>query len=393
MFSPLTHRFGFNGRLAILLPAADSMTDLTATLMVPSAFPQLEADWLGLEQRAERSFFQSWVWASTLIEVMGDGIYIIRVTRNDEVVALGILGAINETRHHFFRFRQLRLNEIGHGSDDVVQPEYNNLLVARDDETAAWRAVFSLLDTPDAPKWDEVILSNTTGELDQIMSPYGWQRYRRTQSGSGYVDLAALRVAGIDDADGYISTLGKSTKGQVRRAFKLYRTRGELTLRRAATVDDAHTAFGELSRLHTDKWHARNRTGLRDMPLHMQFHQRLLERATMSGVVELLTVSVDDEPFAYIHNFVYRGAVLFNVAGYVPNNDNRLKPGLVAHVLAIEEHLRSGAKRYDFLAGDDRYKQNLGQAGPDFVGFAVQRARPGIVVEEFLRRAKSRMQR
>ena len=42
-------------------------------------------------------------------------------------------------------------------------------------------------------------------------------------------------------------------------------------------------------------------------------------------------------------------------SGFLYESDSQLKPGLVSHMLAIDHNLDSGARTYDFLAGDQRF--------------------------------------
>ena len=92
-----------------------------------------------------------------------------------------------------------------------------------------------------------------------------------------------------------------------------------------------------------------------------------------------------------MYNLVLRGHVLAFVTGFLYEEDKRLKPGLVCHTLAIERHLREGASVYDFLAGETRYKSNLGIPGPDFVYLLIQRPTAVTRAERLLRRGWERM--
>lgn len=369
------------------------MTPMTASLSRPQAVADLEHQWRALEDQNDCSFFQSWAWASALIDIVGDEIWIVQVKSGDRLTGLGVLCPIMETRHRIMKVRQLRLNEIGRHTDDLVQPEFNTLLAAPADMNEAYQALFERLEADDAPQWDELIFSNTVDQLDQSLPKIGWRIHRRTQAGSGFVDLGVLRDQGVSDGASYIQTLGKNTKSQIKRSIRLYEEIGPLKLERARSVDQAQEFFYALSVLHTDKWNQRGGRGLLDGPTQMAFQNKLIERSLDAGHVEVLKVSAGDTAIAYLHNFLYRGAVLFNVAGFTESKDNKLKPGLVAHMMAIEVHLQSGADRYDFLAGDDRYKQNLGQAGPEFVGFAIQRDAVHLRIEHAFRMLKHRLGR
>ena len=67
--------------------------------------------------------------------------------------------------------------------------------------------------------------------------------------------------------------------------------------------------------------------------------------------------------------------------------DPKLKPGLVSHYLCIEHHLREGARIYDFMAGDARYKASLGEPGPEMLHLVIQRPTVTLQTELVLRQA------
>jgi CelD/BcsL family acetyltransferase involved in cellulose biosynthesis len=75
-------------------------------------------------------------------------------------------------------------------------------------------------------------------------------------------------------------------------------------------------------------------------------------------------------------------------SGFNYEEDNRLKPGLVSHRVAIEHCLAAGDAVYDFLAGDDRYKRSLGTHGGRLFWLTLQERRLSFSLERRLRAAK-----
>ena len=75
-------------------------------------------------------------------------------------------------------------------------------------------------------------------------------------------------------------------------------------------------------------------------------------------------------------------------SGLAYEADARLKPGLVAHCLAIDIHLAEGAKIYDFMAGEARYKASLGEPGPEMYHLLLQRPTWALCLEFGLRNLK-----
>jgi CelD/BcsL family acetyltransferase involved in cellulose biosynthesis len=96
-----------------------------------------------------------------------------------------------------------------------------------------------------------------------------------------------------------------------------------------------------------------------------------------------------------LYNFVYRSTVSFYQSAFVYEDDNRLKPGYVAHALAIEAALRDGFDTYDFLAADNpsgsRYKQSMSTRTGRLAWAVLRRKTIPLMVVDGLRKARARL--
>ena len=373
------------------------MMPLDAQLQVLSDFSALEADWRDLEARADRTFFLSWTWIGTWLETFTTSPWIVRVCDSSgRVIGLGVFCEASEARKKIIRAKQLRLHETGDPEQDVITIEYNSLLAERGMEQAVWFAALKALNGPSAPKWDEIIIGGATDAQAALFSQLGLTVHRRAEATSAYVDLAGLREQGVEDAEGYVATLGKSTRSQIRRSMKLYRKRGELELDVAGSLAEARDFLTELSPHHEAKWNAIGRRGATQKEEYMRFHTRMIERAFAANSptgVEFLRARAGDHAFGWLYNFVDRGNVMFYLSGLVFEEDNKLKPGLVTHALAIERHLQAGMDAYDFMGGENRYKTSMGQKGPNIVAYALQRNTLPMMLERAARGLKSTLGR
>ncbi|MDX1980241.1 MAG: GNAT family N-acetyltransferase, partial [Bryobacteraceae bacterium] len=69
--------------------------------------------------------------------------------------------------------------------------------------------------------------------------------------------------------------------------------------------------------------------------------------------------------------------------------DNKLKPGMVAHYLAIQECLKDPAIReYDFLAGQQRYKKSMATGERPLDWVSLMRGTPTVRLFQLLRRLR-----
>jgi CelD/BcsL family acetyltransferase involved in cellulose biosynthesis len=92
----------------------------------------------------------------------------------------------------------------------------------------------------------------------------------------------------------------------------------------------------------------------------------------------LLRAEAGNTVLGYLYLFCYRGRVSAYQAAYPSPPDNRHRPGLVMHQLAIKRALEQGQAIYDFLAGEARYKRSLGRAAEALVWLRLQK--PGIAL-------------
>jgi len=371
------------------------MIPLHAKLKPLAEVSSLESVWQDLESRSERAFFLSWTWIGSWLETFAEHPLLVEVTDpHGRIIGLGLFSEARETRKKIIRAKQLRLHETGDPDQDVITIEYNTLLAERGMEEAVWFAAIKALTGPDAPHWDELIIGGATDANEPLFAQLGFHLHRRAEATSAYVDLAALRAQGVTDAEGYVATLGKSTRSQIRRSLKLYRARGDLALDVAGSLDEAREFLAELGVHHEAKWNAAGQLGATQKSDYMRFHARMMERAygpNSDNSVEFLRARAGDHSFGWLYNFVDRGNVLFYLSGFAFEDDNKLKPGLVTHTLAIEYHLRAGMNAYDFMGGDNRYKMNMGQPGPGVVAYALQRNTLPMMIEGAARGLKTRL--
>jgi CelD/BcsL family acetyltransferase involved in cellulose biosynthesis len=88
----------------------------------------------------------------------------------------------------------------------------------------------------------------------------------------------------------------------------------------------------------------------------------------------------------YLYNFHYAGRVYNYQSGFSYGDDNRHRPGLIAHAMAIAQAQSRGMGVYDFLAGDAHYKARLGAQMSVMAWCRAQRDRPLLRAERAARR-------
>ena len=106
------------------------------------------------------------------------------------------------------------------------------------------------------------------------------------------------------------------------------------------------------------------------------------------GAVRISRTMAGDQTIGVLYNFVHDGHVLNYQGGFLYERDGRLKPGLISHVLSIEDSIVRGERGYDFLAGPAGHKSRLANAEHAMKWIAIGRDSPERRIEAKLRRAK-----
>jgi len=345
---------------------------------------RLEPVWRELEARAEPSFFLSWAWIGTVVATKAPPQSLLTVRRAGRVVGLALLGRRKGRRFDRLRTPSLHLNETGDPVRDAVMCEYNGVLAEAGAEAEVVAAALAALVGLD---WRELYLSGIAPELAELCRRRGLGlRILRAH-------LAPLADFATMAAGDPLESLSRNSRQQIRRSLKLYAMRGEPVLERAADAAEALAWFDDLAAAHTVAWRRRGRPGAFADPGFVAFHRRLIDASFADGIVDLLRVRAGSSEIGHLYNFRYRGWGYSYQSGFAFEEDDRYKPGLVCHLLALRHYRAEGMAGYRFLAGDSRYKNSLATGKDELLWLAVHRADPLHRLEDLARRLRERMGR
>jgi CelD/BcsL family acetyltransferase involved in cellulose biosynthesis len=328
--------------------------------------------WRALEPESGPSFFQSWGWIGCWLHHLGPDRQPLAAiaTHDGRVIGLGVFVA-GRRPPRALGARRLRLHESGEPELDSLCIEHNGLLAARGRAPAVWMAILQALQG--APGWDELMLGGLercTAELCMAAADARDLRVVvRQRRASAHLDLEQLRRSGRTLAD----VLSRNARQQLARARRRYEASGPLRLQAARSADEALAMLARLKVWHQRTWQRRGRPGCFAAPAFEAFHRDLIRSRFRHGEILLLCASAGDRPFGYLYNFARSGRVYAYQNGLDYAADGRFKPGLVSHVLAIEQALRDGFAVYDFLAGENRLKARLASDRDEMVWLAVRR--------------------
>jgi len=175
----------------------------------------------------------------------------------------------------------------------------------------------------------------------------------------------------------YVSTLEPSFRPLLTRYPKRLQSRYRVRFVRCECVEDLRVHLETLFSLHQMRWTGRGEPGAFANPDRRDFYLAMAAAFLQRGWLEFWLLELDSEIVGAQFCFRYNDTVSLLQEGFHPKYaGEKIGYALRAHVL--EEMIRSGAKRYDFLGGDDPYKTKFGAhqenylnltfAGPSRIG-------------------------
>ncbi len=334
------------------------------------ALAVLEERWRAVEEEASLCFFNRWSWIGSWLRATGARPELLAVRDGSGAeVALALFGLAREARL-LGRVTTLRLNEAGDAAADRAFVEYNAPLCRAGQEAAATRAIAAALMA--RRDWRALRLSGVEPSAPLLAALTVRRRVLVDRSPSYRVDLARVRDAGGD----YLSLLSANMRAQIRRSAKDYP--GKVTV--TSPPDDA-TERAWLADMRTLNA-GRHEDNAWEEPLFRAFVAELVARPG----VDLIRVAAGDMLLGYLLNFRSGGRAMNYQSAFAPPLNAKSKPGLMAHVAAVQHYAGAGLTQYSLLAGKDRYKESLSTGAETLEWWSLERFSPALEAEYWLRR-------
>jgi CelD/BcsL family acetyltransferase involved in cellulose biosynthesis len=185
----------------------------------------------------------------------------------------------------------------------------------------------------------------------------------------------------------YLKSVSKNTRNQIKRSAKLYRGSENITITRAASSEQAKEFFTAAGEFHKLRW-ANQNSGFKNQDF-VNFHHQFIENTFNSGCIDIIRVHVKEKTICYLYNLIYKETIYFYLSGIEYSNDNRYKPGLLSHSLAIAYYASLGLKKYDFMGGEGRYKNSLSNKKSSMIISNFRRKTLPFLTSHYLRQVKS----
>jgi CelD/BcsL family acetyltransferase involved in cellulose biosynthesis len=225
--------------------------------------------------------------------------------------------------------------------------------------------------------WDVVDLRRLRGEDPVLAALDGAFRKEATVDGwtveREQEDVCPVVTVRGDTWDGYLATLDKKDRHEIRRKLRRATTIGDLSIEivppNPEAIDDfvrLHTLrFGERGLFPDNEGGARSRRFINRLaqlelaePNDGQLH---VARVRCGHKLIFTAVAFDDGQTCYLYN-----------AGMDPDA-SLASPGVTGFALYIRDRIEVGRRRFDFLRGDEKYKYEWGAVDEPIYRLLVQR--------------------
>jgi CelD/BcsL family acetyltransferase involved in cellulose biosynthesis len=336
----------------------------------------LRQNWTALEQLCCPSFFLTWRWIGTWLATAATAPLLVTCRRDGRIVALGLLQR-HQRKCGPATARQICLHETGDPVLDGPMIEHNGFLVAPEEREASAAILRQL--QKDVAGWDELVLGGVPPDTA-----------RQAQTARLIVCVDRESPSFVARPDGaWLEGRSKGLKAQLRQSRSFAEQTGPVTLVVAQGTTENLAFFEQMVVLHGAYWHSRNKPGAFATEHSRAFHRHLIAAAETGGKVWLLRLDAGGQVLGYLYNFEAYGRVYAYQSGFAYGSDNRHRPGLLAHTLAIEHAAARGVTAYDFLAGESPYKARLGDKSETLLWLrAGRRGRPLLALERAARALK-----
>jgi hypothetical protein len=274
------------------------------------------------------------------------------IKKGGEAVYACIVSSSNKYRQGVIPTRLVSVYSCGDLYLDAICSIYNHFLKLKDDDVSIYDIVNNV---PLA--WEEFYFPGASIDdfpgngFDVYDSRYIIYDYKKS---AYYVNLDVS----MKTLDAYLASLSQNTRSQIKRSMRFYNDIGKLQIIEADSIESARHMLEEMYHLGNIRKESLGLVSSMN-PYVVKFNDSLLQSRFASNEIQVLKIVAGETLVGYLYNHVYNGIVYFYQCGFHYFEDNKIRPGLVAHTLAIVYNANKGYKKYDFGAGEDRYKKSL----------------------------------
>jgi CelD/BcsL family acetyltransferase involved in cellulose biosynthesis len=325
-----------------------------------SAFDTLAAEWDNLLVRSGSApFFMRHLYQRTWWRHLGEQELTIIAVRTPAGQLVGLAPLFAKTNS----VRQRRLSLVG----CVDVSDYLDVLVDQDYAEPVYQALLDCL--AGGLAWDKLYLcslphhSSTHTLLAQLARQRGWQAEVTQQDVCPVITLA-------NDWEVYLAGIDKKQRHEIRRKMRKIETEAQTRWYVVDSPQGLAEAMADFIELHQKS--TRDKEDFWNDSL-IGFFKALAVELAQAGWLKLYFIEVDGVKAAAMLCFDYNNEFLLYNSGFDPEQFAHLSPGNVLTAYTIQEAIRLGRRRYDFLRGNEVYKFRFGAVAESVFDLEIYR--------------------
>lgn len=321
---------------------------MKVTELTYDEFLNSKAEWDdALQRSSDNQIFQTWEWLSTWWKHFGDEriFKLITVRDGDRLIAAAPL---MNSKYKLAGLKLTKMEFVGTPAAD-----YQTFLLA--DKNAECVNLMLNYASGKGSGWDcmefeDVPEDSETLKALKACSTKKLKFDERSLSICPYITLPAR----FED---YFQGLGSNWRRNLRRWEKKLKADFKVDFYVHKDVDTLDKAMQKFFYLHQIKWQSEKRAGVFAKPVFREFHQDVAKSFAEKGWLNLSFLSLNDEPVSAIYAFRYRNKMFNYLTGFDPKYGD-YHVGHLLFLYSIKKSIEEGLREFDFMRGDESYKQN-----------------------------------
>ena len=308
-----------------------------------------------VEQSQSPTYFMSWEWLDTWLSVYGeiaDQLLIVLVFDMENKLVGAIPLYLVKGENASVSCQHLRFIGSGEEEWEEVSTEYLDVVTRPGTEDKVCQFLFNKLDTLGL-SWDIFIVENILEDsifLRKLVPILLGNSYNLVVNKSGQ----RYRISLPESWSNFEAGLGKSMRRKVRQSKKRIQ---EMEGYKTEETNNIELGLSELKALHGERWKKKNMAGAFSSPKFLAFHQQFMSRFLEDGKLRLRRTSIENDLIAILYNIRFAETESYYQSGFDLQLGSRVRPGIYAHMQAIEVSIEEKVKYYDMMKGsEDSYK-------------------------------------
>lgn len=196
------------------------------------------------------------------------------------------------------------------------------------------------------PNWTILDLTDLSGSAALLRSALGLERSQKH-------DVCYV-LSLPESPEQLVESLTKRQWSNMRNARSRTQREGEASIERAGAENCAEF-LEDLVRLHTIRWNELDQNGVLGDSRLLDFHRGSAPALLADGLLRLYRMRLNERTIAAIYAFFHRETVFCYLQGFDPQLAH-LSPGAQLMFAVIEDAVKLGLRRFDFLRGEEGYK-------------------------------------